>query len=157
MSTCRHLPQAKRSLTQDRANPRVGVLADGRGVRLWRASIPLSNSPLSSTLAAARQPERTNACGVSVAAATEVITDVPHRAVVARIDRRLRVVLPPHHVLRRFTFDENRLARREHTGRIASEPGGEALAGEMRTAPERISDADVAGAIDRGARHPSIQ
>src|SRR6185295_13230720 len=81
----------------------------------------------------------------------------PDGAIVARIDRRLRVVLPAHRVLRRFTFDHHGLVKGHHTGRVAREPAGQALARKIRRPAERIADRDVAETIDRRTGHPTIQ
>src|SRR5437870_4811975 len=105
--------------------------------------------------AATRQPERSNPARITRGAFLDVVADVPNRAVVARIDRGLRVVLPTHHGLRVLAFDEHALAERQLTGRVAGEPRGEALARKGRWPAERVADADVAQTIDRRAGHPA--
>ena len=68
-----------------------------------------------------------------------------------RIDGRLRVVLPAQRVLlRRLSLGEDRFLQRQLAERIAGEPAGEALAGEIRRAAERVADADVAVASIAG-------
>jgi tricorn protease len=67
----------------------------------------------------------------------EVVTDVPDRAVVARVDRGLRIIHPPQRVrLCGLSFDENHLVQRQDAQRIVREPPREALAGEVRRPTE---------------------
>ena len=54
--------------------------------------------------AATRQPERPNPARITRSAFLDVVADVPNRAVVGRVDRGLRVVLPTHHGLRVLAF-----------------------------------------------------
>src|SRR5688572_2862347 len=104
---------------------------------------------------AAGHAKRTDAARVVRRVLLHVVADVPDRAVVARVDRRLRVVLPPQRIrLRCFAFHEDRLVQGESPLRVVRQAAGEALAGEVRGAAERVADADVAATVDRRTRHP---
>src|SRR5262245_37386387 len=107
--------------------------------------------------AAARKAEGADAGRVAASVLLDVVADVPDRAVVARVDGGLRVVLPAHQALRRFALDQHGLAQRQHPLRIVRETGREALAGEGRDAAERVADPDVAVPVDRRAGHPAEQ
>ena len=48
---------------------------------------------------APRHPKRANPAGIAGLALLDVIADIPDRAIVARINRRLRVILPAHDIL----------------------------------------------------------
>src|SRR5262245_16643710 len=87
----------------------IGVARRARTARR-KSLIALSSlfQGRTSTLPAAiRQSERADSRGVARRALPDVIADVPDRAVVGRIDGRLRVVFPAHHVLRILSFDEH--------------------------------------------------
>src|SRR5262245_25584360 len=111
----------------------------------------------STPAASIRQPERSDAARVARRILLEVVTDVPDRTVVARVDRRLRIILPPHHALRGFAFDQHRFAKRQLPRRVAGESAGESLADIVVAATERIADADVAELVDRRAGHPAVE
>src|SRR5690349_15375910 len=79
-----------------------------------------------------RHPERPDPRRVARRILLQVIADIPDRAIVARVNGGLGVVLPAQGIgLRGFAFGENRLAKRQLAGRIIREPAGEALAGKV--------------------------
>src|SRR5258706_8743053 len=106
--------------------------------------------------AAARQPERADARRVVGRALLHVVADIPYGAVVARVDRGLRVILPPQRRhLRRLALDEHGLAHREDAERVAHRTPREALTGEVGTAAEGVADPDAARLVYARATHPS--
>src|SRR5688572_15514990 len=77
---------------------------------------------------APRHPERADPRRVAGGSLLQVIADVPDRAVIARVDRRLGVVLPAKRVrLRGLSLDEHRLPKGEVAEGIVRETPGEAL------------------------------
>src|SRR3972149_9146152 len=99
--------------------------------------------PASARARAAGQPERADPRRVGSRARLYVVPDVPDRAVVARIDRRLRVVLPAHRRLRRLSFDEDRFLQRQLSLRIGCKPPGKPLPWKVARAAEGVPDADA--------------
>src|SRR3989442_12368269 len=100
------------------------------------------------------QAERPDAGRVGRCALLYMIADVPDRAIVGGIHRGLRVILPPHQLLRRFAFRQHRFAKRQQAERIVGKPCGNTLTWIGRRASERVADRNVAPPIDRRARHP---
>src|SRR5262249_20872293 len=106
---------------------------------------------------AAGHLERSDLRGIARRVLLEVVTDVPHCAVVVRIEGRCCVVLPPQRIrLRALALRQNRLREGQLAERIVRLPAGKALTGEVRRTAERIPDADVAELVDRAAGHPPV-
>src|SRR5579872_734972 len=107
---------------------------------------------------APRDVEPAYACGIGGAVLLVVVADVPERAVIGRIHRQRRVVLPAERRgLRSLAVRENRLAKGELALGIVRKPGSESLTRVVRRAAERVANADVALPIHADARHPSIE
>src|SRR5215831_4026551 len=58
-------------------------------------------------LLTSRHAKRADTTGIVSLSFFQIIADVPDCAIIGRVNRRLRVVLPTHNVLRRLTFDQN--------------------------------------------------
>src|SRR5215831_20232558 len=102
-----------------------------------------------------RKTKRADARRVARRALLQVITDVPDRAVVRRVDRGLRVILPAQRTgLRRFSRGQHGLAQGKASARIVGETRREALAGEFSRPAVRVADADVAARVDGWTGHP---
>src|SRR5947207_2032102 len=89
-----------------------------------------------SQLTASRQTKSSNPARVIRRALLEIIAYVPNCAVVARINRGLRIVLPAHRILRGFAFDQYGFAQGQLPERIFREPRRKALAGKVRRSPK---------------------
>ena len=119
--------------------------------------MPLSSDGLASAFAI-RQEKRADLGPIGDVPFFHVVTDVPKRAIIARIDRRCCVIFPTQRVqLRRFAFGEHCFEKRQQPFWIAGPPRDEALPWEIRRTAERISDADVAFLIHRDAWHPAVE
>src|SRR5262245_2108852 len=105
--------------------------------------------------AAARQPECADLARVVGRVLLDVIPDVPDGAVVGRIHRGRRVVLPTHRGLNSLAFDQDRFLQRHLSWWIVGEPCCEALTGELRCSTIRVAKRDVAVAVDGRAGQPT--
>src|SRR5262245_40100254 len=94
------------------------------------------------SLAAAGKPERADLAGVVWGVLLEVVPHVPDRAVVARIHRGRRVILPAHRGLDALAFDEDRFLQGHLSQWIVGQPRGKALTGELRGAAVRVAERD---------------
>src|SRR5262245_21023450 len=98
----------------------------------------------STTATTTGQTKRADLARIAGRVFLEVIADVPDCAVVARINRRLCVVLPAHSVLRRCAFSQHSLAQGQQAERVTSPASSETLSGKVRRPTKRVTDADVA-------------
>src|SRR3954470_15278679 len=109
-------------------------------------------SPATST---SRKTKSGDARRIVCCASLQIIPDIPDGAIIARVHRRLSVILPPQrNCLRRFPHGDDAFMNGETSARIGGESAGETLAGKLSGAAIRISDSDIPAAVRRRARHP---
>src|SRR5678815_539598 len=114
-------------------------------------------SPTPSRLFASRHLERADLRRIARRLFLEVVADVPHRAVVVRVEGGRGVVLPAQRVdLRALTLGKNGLGERQLAQRIVRLSPGKTLPGKVRRTAERVSDTDIAELVDGAAGHPSV-
>src|SRR5580704_2952373 len=117
--------------------------------------VPLA-SPQSLLGTATRQSPRANACRVAIVARLQVIADIPERAVITRIQRQRRVVLPAQRVrLRGLPIGKNRLVQRHRARLVTRQPRGETLTSKRGAVAEGVTHCDIALAVHPSTRHPT--
>src|ERR1043165_10157532 len=101
-------------------------------------------------LRAAGHSESTDSRRERGCARLEVVTHVPDRAVVRRVDRGLGVVFPAQSVgLRGFALCQDDFAEAQLTEWIRRASSSESLTGGHAGPAERVDDADVAKPVHR--------
>ena len=150
-----------RGIDRRRGHRKLHSGTAGRGCRSLRgAARGLVRQRIGGFLAllTAGYHKRADARGRGGRAALQVVAQEPEGTVVGRIHDDVGVVLPAQAAsLRRLTLRQHRLVERQLALLVVRPARGEALAGEVGTAAERIADADVSLAVHGHTSQPAIE
>src|SRR5579872_1226101 len=103
------------------------------------------------------EPESTDPRAVIVGAFFKIVTHIPERQVIGRVDTAVSIIFPPKAIgLRRLARRENSLFVAHDAEAIPSQPPRPALTRVLVRPAKGIADTNVAVFIRRGACHPSV-